>query len=181
MGADKGLLPLQNGTWAQSAADKMAALQLPVVVSVNKNQYNDYSTIFNATQLIKDNETLQIKGPLCAVLSVNLQHPAEDLFILACDMPLMEAAILKELFNYYKNNPGHQAYLFTNDREAEPLCAIYTSEGFATIRQIHQNGNLTKHSMKFMIGLLHCFFIPIRDEQKKFFSNYNAHAALNGL
>jgi molybdopterin-guanine dinucleotide biosynthesis protein A len=181
MGSDKGLLPQDTGTWAQSAANKLTILESPVVLSVNKNQYNDYSAIFTTAQLIKDDETLQIRGPLCGVLSVHLQHPAEDLFTLACDMPLMEPRILKELFNYYKNNPGYQAYLFTNDGEAEPLCAIYTADGLSSIIQIHQKGNLVKHSMKFMLELLHSYIIPISDEQKKYFSNFNAHAELNGL
>jgi len=154
---------------------------LPVVLSVNRDQYKEYSAIFDPVQLIKDNEMLQIKGPLCGVLSVHEQHPTKDLFVLACDMPLMELSILKKLYTYYKNDPGFQAYVFTNDREPEPLCAIYKSEGLSSILQIHQKGNLVKHSMKFMLELLHCFLIPIQDEQKKFFSNLNAHSALNGL
>ena len=67
MGSDKGLLKLHANTWAQTAVDKMMALQLPVILSVNNNQYNDYSTVFSHEQLIKDNETLQVRGPLCGV------------------------------------------------------------------------------------------------------------------
>lgn len=181
MGSDKGLLPADTGTWARSAADKMAMLQLPVVLSVNNIQYNDYSALFNPEQLINDSEILQIKGPLCGVLSVHLQHSTEDLFVLACDMPLMEPAILKDLYDHYKINPGYQAYLFTNNAQAEPLCAIYKSEALSSIVQIQEKGNLVKHSMKFMLELLRCFYIPIPDDQKKFFSNINAHAELNGL
>jgi len=181
MGTDKGLLHTDNSTWAQSAAKKISTLECPVVFSVNSNQYHDYSVQFKPSQLIKDDDTLQLKGPLSGVLSVHLQYPTEDLFVLACDMPLMEPSIIKELFNSYKNNSGYQAYLFINDVEAEPLCAIYSRRGLSSIIQIHQKGNLVRHSMKFMIGLLNCFTIPITDEQKKFFSNINAHAALNGL
>ncbi len=101
MGTDKGLLKLHANTWAQTAVDKLAELQLPVVISVNKNQYADYATIFSPQQLITDNDSLQIKGPLAGLLSVHLQHPAEDLLLLACDMPLMETSLLKELLTIY--------------------------------------------------------------------------------
>ncbi|MBK5273034.1 MAG: molybdenum cofactor guanylyltransferase [Bacteroidia bacterium] len=181
MGSDKGMLPSDTSTWAQSAADKMALLQLPIVLSVNNNQYNDYSTLFNPKQLIKDDESLQIKGPLAGVLSVHHQHPSEDLFVFACDMPLMEPVILKELYKYYINNPGYQAYLYINDKEAEPLCAIYRKEGLSSIIEIHQKGNLVKHSMKFMLGLLSVYSIPVEENQKKYFRNINAHAEVNGL
>jgi molybdopterin-guanine dinucleotide biosynthesis protein A len=181
MGTDKGLLQLNNNNWAQIATDKMTILQIPVVLSVNSSQYDEYASVFNDVQLIKDNTTLQLHGPLCGVLSVHEQNTTEDLFALACDMPLMESFILKKLYDQYKTTPGYQAYLFTNDGEPEPLCAIYTSEGLSMIMQIHQKGKLVRHSMKFMLEFLHCFFIPVPDEQKKCFSNFNAHAALNGL
>jgi molybdopterin-guanine dinucleotide biosynthesis protein A len=42
-------------------------------------------------------------------------------------------------------------------------------------------GELTKHSMKFMPDHLAVHAIAIKDEQKKYFRNFNAHAELNGL
>ena len=128
MGTDKGLLKLHANTWAQTAVDKLADLSLPVVISVNKNQYADYATIFSAQQLITDNETLEIKGPLVGLLSVHLQHTTEDLLLLACDMPLMETSLLKELVTIY-NQQSADAFVYTNDGEPEPLCGIYKSSG----------------------------------------------------
>jgi len=181
MGKDKGLLQLNKNNWAQIAADKLAIFHLPIVLSVNSKQYDEYSTVFNAIQLIRDNETLEIHGPLCGILSVHEKNSQEDLFALACDMPLMESIILQKLFENYKSNPGYQAYLFTTDGEPEPLCAIYTSQGLSAIMEIYQKGKLVRHSMKFMLELLHCFFIPASEDEKKFFLNVNAHAELNGL
>ncbi|MEO6327469.1 MAG: molybdenum cofactor guanylyltransferase [Ginsengibacter sp.] len=181
MGADKGLLKLPADTWAQTAVDKMMTLQLPVVLSVNSNQYNEYSIVFPSGQLIKDNETLEVRGPLCGVLSVHLQNPLEDLFVLACDMPLMEAGMLKELFSIYKQEPSNDAFVFTNDGEPEPLCAIYTAKGISYIAQLQKENQLTKHSMKFMLEHVNTFSVPLNEEQKKYFQNFNAHAELNGL
>ena len=38
MGSDKGLLMLDDKTWAQKAIDTLSNFQIPIVISVNKNQ-----------------------------------------------------------------------------------------------------------------------------------------------
>jgi molybdenum cofactor guanylyltransferase len=181
MGTDKGLLKLHANTWAQTAVDKLAELQLAVVISVNKNQYDDYVTIFSSQQLIIDNDSLQIKGPLAGLLSIHLQYPAEDLLLLACDMPLMETDLLKELVTIYNQDATPDAFVYTTDGEPEPLCGIYKSSGLKQIHQLYQSNQLSKHSMKFMLEHINTHFIPLTDDKKKCFRNFNAHAELNGL
>jgi molybdopterin-guanine dinucleotide biosynthesis protein A len=181
MGTDKGLLKSQADSWAKIAADKIASLSLPVVISVNTNQYPEYLAVFPDTPLIKDNDTLKLRGPLCGVLSVHLQYPAEDLLILACDMPLMEPALLKELINYYDQQTAFDAFVYANDAEPEPLCGIYKATGLARIIQLYQSGQLSKHSMKYMIEHIHTTLIPVPPGKKDSFRNFNAHAELNGL
>lgn len=181
MGTDKGLLKLHAGTWAQTAVDKIVLLELPVVLSVNAVQFPEYATIFPKEQLITDNETLSLKGPLCGVLSVHLQYPSEDLFVLACDMPLMETSLLKELLNHYQQKPGPDAFVYSNNGEPEPLCGIYKANGLSQIVGLYHAAQLPKHSMKFMLDHTNTYLIPISDDQKKYFRNFNAHAELNGL
>jgi len=181
MGSDKGLLKLEANTWAQTAIDKMAALNIPVKISVNKQQEQQYAEIFSADRLITDKEALPIKGPLLGLLSCHLSSPEDDLFILACDMPLMDASLLIQLYNLYKQKPASDAYVFVNDGEAEPLCGIYTAKGMDSIIQLMNNGALVKHSMKFILDHLSVSSIAATAEQKKCFRNFNAHAALNGL
>ena len=181
MGRDKGLIKLHANTWAQTAVDKIASLHLDTRLSVNAFQYNDYLSVFTETQLIKDNDTLQVKGPLAGVLSVHAQYPGEDLFVLACDMPLMEAVMLNELLSLYREHPAADAYIYTNDGEPEPLCAIYSAKGLSYIIHLLKAKELAKHSMKFMLEHIRTFTIPLNEEQKKYFRNFNAHAELNGL
>lgn len=181
MGSDKGLLKLEAKTWAQTAIDKMAVLNIPVKISVNNNQYPEYSTVFLSDNLIADNASLPLRGPLQGVLSGHLQYPTEDLFILACDMPMMEPFLLKELYDQYRQHPSNDAYIFANNGEPEPLCGIYTAKGLSIILTMLRNGQLTKHSMKFMLDHLSVHSIAVKDEQKKYFRNFNAHAELNGL
>lgn len=180
MGTDKGLLKLEAKTWAQTALDKLAALQLPVVLSVNALQYETYPAVFPAEQLVKDDDELDIHGPLSGVLSVHKCYPQEDLLVLACDILLMESAVLEQLMTASKAD-NKDAYVFTNQGEPEPLCAIYTAKALAATLQRYHNNELTKHSMKFMLERLAVHFIPLQPDQQKYFRNFNAHAELNGL
>ena len=181
MGSDKGLLKLHANTWAQTAIDKLNNFQLSVVISVNKNQYEGYSSIFSTGLLVADNDSLQMKGPLCGVLSVHLKYPAEDILILACDMPLMEIDLIKELLVQYKEQPNCDAIIYTHDGEPEPLLGIYKAKGLAAVYELYETNQLPRHSMKYMLEHVPTYTIPLPDEKKKCFRNFNAHAELNGL
>lgn len=181
MGADKGLLKLEATTWAQVAADKLKALQIPVVLSVNPAQVNEYSSFFDPLILITDDPQLDIHGPLRGVLTVHKRYPHKDLFVLACDMPLIEVSLLQQLVNLYSQNKDFDAFVFSNDAEPEPVCGLYTSKALAYILQQFESGKLAKHSMKFMLEHLHTLFTPLQEDQKKYFLNANSHANLNGL
>jgi molybdenum cofactor guanylyltransferase len=181
MGSDKGLLKLDANTWARTAIDKMSVLNIPIKISVNRQQYMDYEAEFTAAPLITDDTTLSLKGPLSGVLSSHLKFPREDLFILACDMLLMEPSLLNTLFTVYQQESSFTAYVFTNEGEPEPLCGVYKAKGLSTILDMFVSGQLSKHSMKFMLDHLDTMLIPATGEQKTFFRNFNAPAELNAL
>ena len=181
MGSDKGLLKLEAKTWAQTAIDKIAIPDIPVKISVNNSQYQAYAAVFSPEDLIVDDTSLPIGGPLQGVLSCHLQYPTDDLVLLACDLPLMESFLIEELFTRYRQDPSADAYIFATDGEPEPLCGIYTAKGLSTILAMLRNGQLVKHSMKFMLDHLNVNTIAATEDQKKYFRNFNAHAELNGL
>jgi molybdopterin-guanine dinucleotide biosynthesis protein A len=181
MGSDKGLLLHQTNSWAQMAADKLLALQIPVHFSVNYQQLDTYANIVSPVLFITDNDSLNIKGPLLGVLSAHVKCKNEDLFILACDLPLMDMTILKQLLDNYNQQQHFDAYIFTNNNEPEPLCGIYTASGLAKINTLYSNGELKKFSMKFILSQLAVCTLPIKEDELKYFQNFNAHAILNGL
>ncbi len=181
MGTDKGLINHENESWAKLAFDKLSTLNIPVFLSVNKDQSELYKKIYPEASLIIDNESLQVKGPLLGLLSASLLFPGEDIFILACDMPLMDSIILRQLRAAAVSNQQHDAFVFKNENEAEPLCGIYTSSGLNIILDMYRSQQLVKHSMKFVLEHINTISIPLEEEQKKFFSNFNTHAELNGL
>lgn len=180
MGSDKGLLQTEAANWAVDAARKLQDLGIMVKASINSLQQRSYATGLPGVELITDNIALEVRGPLLGLLSAHITMPTEDLFILACDMPLMETFLLKELFTLYQKQEA-DVYLFMNDNEAEPLCAIYTSAALQKIMTLLREGKLAKFSMKFTLDHLKLATLPVRDEQKKYFRNCNAHADLNGL
>ena len=181
MGSDKGLLILHDKTWTQKAIDTLSNFQIPIVVSVNKNQYQDYSSIFPTDTLIPDDPSLQLHGPLCGLLSVHLKYPEEDLFILACDMPLIDKELIKQLFSKYSTEVADDAFIYTNDGEPEPMPGIYRSKGLAHVHQQHRNNQLPRHSMKYMLEHIPTSFSPLPAGKKDCFRNFNTHAELNGL
>ena len=181
MGTDKGLLKLASTPWAQVAADKMKALQIPVVLSINTAQLNEYSSFFDASILIADDPQLDIYGPLRGVLSVHKCYPGKDLFVLACDMPLIDISILQQLLEVYLNNKNFDSFIFSNEQEPEPVCGIYTSRALAQILRIFESGQLAKHSLKFILEQLNTLLTPLKEDQKKYFINANSPAALIGL
>jgi molybdenum cofactor guanylyltransferase len=181
MGSDKGLLPTNNGNWSGVMVDKLKSLNIPVAISVNQQQIVQYAASFENIEMIVDDDSILLKGPLAAVLSAHIKHPEEDLFVLACDMPLMEPIVLQALYNNYLKNSDNHGFVFTNYGEPEPLCGIYTSWGLAQIRKLYESGQLVKHSMKFMLDHLSVFQISIPENWKIYFRNFNAHADLNGL
>lgn len=181
MGSDKGLLKYQSETWAQIAFDKLNELQLPVVISVNRDQHKEYSTIFSTRLLVADDESHQKKGPLAAVISIHIKHPSEDLVILACDMPLMQTSLLKELLIQFNLHPDFDAFIYTNDGEPEPLCGIYKAKGLNKILHLYQRNQLSRHSMKYMLEQINTYSVPLPDDKKKCFQNFNRPPELNEL
>ncbi len=180
MGSDKGLLKQEAKTWAQTAFEKLSTLNIPVKFSVNNQQSESYQKIFSEKDLFVDDTNLSIHGPLLGVLTVHQQNPNEDLFLLACDLPLMDETLLKELLTL-SNTDSHEAFIYSNDNEPEPLCGIYTAKGLKKIMALYAGGKLIKHSMKFMLDNLSVSKVALTESQKKAFRNFNAHADLNGM
>ena len=180
MGSDKGLLMLNDKTWTQKAIDTLRNFQIPIVISVNKNQYQDYSIIFLVDTLIPDDRSLQLHGPLCGLLSVHLKYPEEDLLILACDMPLIDTEHIKQLFSKYTTETA-DAFIYSNDGEPEPMPGIYGSKGLKYVHQLYSSDQLPRHSMKYMLEHISTSISPLPAEKKDRFRNFNTHAELNGL
>ncbi|TKC09928.1 molybdenum cofactor guanylyltransferase [Pedobacter polaris] len=181
MGADKGTMLVNNQTWASLAERKLKSLNIPVKFSVNTGQEAIYSNLFQKENLIPDNQTLHIGGPLKGILSVHLSAPAEDLFVLACDLIKMDISLINKLIHEQKQHPDFDAYVFLNNEFYEPLCGIYTAKGLAKIVKFYKEGNLKKHSMHATLDLLNTDKLILPAAERSCFKNFNSPTELNEL
>jgi molybdopterin-guanine dinucleotide biosynthesis protein A len=173
MGTDKGLLKDEEQTWAELAARKLTALQLPVVISVNQQQRQLYEQIFFPEQLIVDSDSFSAKAPLFGLLSVHLQFSKEDLFVLACDIKNMTTDLMQQLLDEYKQET-HEAYVYQTGETPQPLCGIYTASGLCRIYDLLRKGKLKRFSMMYALEVLNTKYIPVKDTGLAFFNNYNS-------
>ena len=178
MGSDKGLLALHGKTWAQIALEKLETMHLPVVLSINKQQYEAYRAHFPASVFVEDDAILAIGGPLCGLLSVHLQYPEEHLLVLACDMIAMQPKVLQLLQEQFHSHDAAAALVFEQDGFAQPLCGIYTSHGLAHIYQRLQQQALERHSMMYVLDLLRAVRIDTPLKFAHCFENQNYPIAL---
>lgn len=131
MGADKGLLLLDNQTWASLVAQKFTAFNIPFVLSINNEQLGIYAKYFNPDVLIIDNQTYP--GPLRGLLTLHQNYPNKDLMVLACDMLDMKPQTVQNLINNYAQQPDFDFYAYHNGNFWEPFCGIYTAKGLNTL------------------------------------------------
>lgn len=177
MGNDKGLLIRNGQPWAEIAAKKLESLTMPVVLSVNKEQVLHYSSFFTKEQLIVDEDTIPVKGPLLGLLSVHQKFPTEDLFVLACDMKDMTVTLLQNLHHQSKQS-NHDAFIYLTGEKIQPLCGIYTAKGLRRIQTLLQEGGLKKFSMMHVLENLDTKYIQTKKEHEPPFNNYNTPADL---
>lgn len=179
MGSDKGLLTTSGITWTETAFHKLSAVVSPIAISVNSEQFPLYTKYFTKNLLIIDNDQLKIGGPLCGLLSAHIQMPGEDILLLACDLLFMETAVFDALLLQQQKMPEKEAFVFTQEEEAEPLCGIYRASGLKRIFSAYQSGNLGKPSMKHILETLNTSLTALPEEWKLCFRNINTRHDLS--
>lgn len=174
MGNDKGLIITGGLTWAEIAFYKLSALGIPVFTSVNDSQKTDYQKIFFSRNLIIDNSSINVKGPLKGLLSLHNLFPEKDIIILACDMLGMRTTVLQKLQQIYvKNENMYDVYIYQQANYLEPLVAIYRSSFLRKISNEYKNNALKQYSLQYLISREKIKTINIIEENKLCFANYN--------
>jgi molybdopterin-guanine dinucleotide biosynthesis protein A len=174
MGSDKGLLVNGHKSWSQHAVAQLSALNIPVKLAINPKQHQAYASYFDQSFFIVDNALPGIHGPLLGILSAHLSAPAEDLFVLACDLIRIDRSVLQQMLSAFESNGDYEAYVFNNAGQQEPLCGIYTAMGLNKIQHLLHNEGIAKPSMKFVLSKLKVFEIALQADEKYFFANFNS-------
>ena len=79
-------------------------------------------------------------GPLAGILSAMEDYPAVDWLVVACDLPNIDAATLRELLENRSSQHPFTAYTSSHDGLPEPLCAFYRASSLALIRRFAEEG-----------------------------------------
>lgn len=174
MGQDKGRINSYGINWAQASINTLSVLKIPVYISVNKTQLEDYSKIYGKNNLIPDKEELQLFGPISGIISAHLQFPIQDIFVLACDMQLMKRTAITALYQAYQTNLNQDAFIYRLEDNREPLCGIYSYKALSKISTLYADGIFKKYSMNYILDQLNVCELSIKEEEKKYFKNFNA-------
>jgi molybdenum cofactor guanylyltransferase len=172
MGDDKGLLTKDGSKWVSSCYEKLERLGLPVVVSINPSQVDNYQSVITAKNLVVDK--IPVKGPLGGILSVHDKYPTYDLVVLACDLQDVSLDVIKRLIEEYDDRAGeHDFFVYNNKGEAEPLLGIYTAEGLGKTFSLFLSGQLQKFSMKYILEEGNTYSVELDEGKWSEFKNYN--------
>jgi molybdenum cofactor guanylyltransferase len=122
MGRDKATLPYGDG---RPQLERAMALLAPRVgrayVSVRPDQATEPLRA-RYPQIVDRRADL---GPIAGLLAAQERHPEAAWLVLACDLPLLDAATLEQLLRARAPERAATAYRSSHDGLPEPLCAIY--------------------------------------------------------
>lgn len=122
MGRDKAALEFGGRTQLARAFDLLAPLTARCFVSVRADQREDplRSRFAQVVDLPQAPE-----GPAGGILSAQSAHPGVAWLVVACDLPLLDAAALQHLIARRDPSRMATAYRSSHDGLPEPLCAIW--------------------------------------------------------
>lgn len=121
MGQDKATLRAGDGTQLEQAMALLAPHVARAFVSVRPDQRSD--PLRARFEQIED--TRENLGPIAGILAAQERHPDCAWLVLACDLPLLDAATLEFLVRARAPERLATAFRSSHDRLPEPLCAVY--------------------------------------------------------
>jgi len=120
-GRDKAGVEINGAAMLDRAVELLSAVVADVFVSIRHDQADDH--VRSKHRLLVDvQENL---GPMSGLVAAHRHLPAHAWLALACDMPLMDIATLRELIAQRDAKKPATAFRSPVDGGPEPLCAIY--------------------------------------------------------
>jgi molybdopterin-guanine dinucleotide biosynthesis protein A len=121
MQRDKAALAYHGRTQLEWAMELIAPFVERAFVSVRPDQTQD-PVRAKFAQIVDAQDNL---GPIAGIMAAQAAHPDVAWFVLACDLPFLDAATLKHLVWAREEDRPATAYRSSHDGLPEPLCAIY--------------------------------------------------------
>jgi molybdenum cofactor guanylyltransferase len=142
MGRPKAFLPFEGTTMVNHVLNKVRDLFSEVLLVANEpSNYEDFGV-----DVVKD--ILPYRGPLGGILSGLLVAKHEYAFVLACDMPLVDKRLIREMT---AARHGKDVVVLAHDLGVEPLLGLYSKNCIKPLEESLFAGHLSLQ--EFLSGL----------------------------
>ena len=146
MGQDKAALRVSGRTQLERALALLAPHVARAFVSVRADQRAD--PLRAGFEQIEDSR--EGLGPIAGILAAQQRYPDSAWLVLACDLPLLDAATLEFLLRARAPERLATAYRSSHDHLPEPLCAVYEPASHAALAAYVAGGRNCPR--KFLMG-----------------------------
>jgi molybdopterin converting factor subunit 1 len=146
MGQDKAALRVSGRTQLERALALLAPHVARAFVSVRADQRAD--PLRAGFEQIEDSRAGL--GPIAGILAAQERYPDSAWLVLACDLPLLDAATLEFLLRARAPERLATAYRSSHDHLPEPLCAVYEPASHAALAAYVAGGRNCPR--KFLMG-----------------------------
>jgi molybdopterin-guanine dinucleotide biosynthesis protein A len=166
MGRPKAFLPYQGTTLVEHILTTIKDLFSEIFIVANEP--DDYENL--GVDVVKD--ILPYRGPLGGILSGLLvaQHPYS--FVIACDMPLVDRRLIREMT---ASRHGNDVVVLAHKNGIEPLLGLYSKNCVKSLEESLFAGNLSVQD--FLSGLkaqtFSCSYDAAADDTLPPFFNVN--------
>ena len=142
MGTDKAALVHPDGrTLARRTFELLEEAGCDVVViSIRHDQQMPIGFNGITSPLISRDPEGASEGPLSGLLVSMRLRPDADWLVLACDLPRLDVATLKNLISAKRNDEPFLSYRSEFDGLPEPLCALYGKGSLDLLEQMSSEG-----------------------------------------
>ena len=146
MGQDKAALRVGGRSQLEHATALLAPHVARVFVSVRRDQRAD--PLRAGFEQIEDSR--EDLGPIAGIIAAQERFPQSAWLVLACDLPLLDAATLAFLVNARAPERLATAFRSSHDALPEPLCAVWEPASRAAVAAYVARGKNCPR--KFLLG-----------------------------
>jgi molybdopterin-guanine dinucleotide biosynthesis protein A len=126
MGRAKAFLPYEGKTLIERRYEAIRELFSEVVLVANDPE--TYSSL--SVDIVKD--IIPNRGPLVGILSALLVSEHEHVFVIACDMPLVDNKLIREMC---QQRAGKDVLVLSHEDGIEPLLGVYSKRCIEPLEQ----------------------------------------------
>ena len=161
MGADKGLIKIDNKTFVENVITAMEPLVNEIIIVSNNPEYDQFG-FYRVEDEIKDS------GPLAGLYSGLKYSNSEFNLVLSCDIPIIKTEILEKLIEVdYKN---YEVTQIESHNKTMPLIAIYQKQCMHKCLELLQQD---ERRLRVAVNQLKTKTIVIDSEYDPFVKNVN--------